>query len=87
MVSKVIDKISLFSKASGLTLNIRKCEILAVHSTALNSIANIPVKEQVKYLGVVIMNTPKMKAIQIIGFQSLADTRLIYFWSNPFVKS
>lgn len=74
MVSKVIDKISLFSKASALTLNIRKCEILAVHTTAINSIGNIPVKEQVKYLGVVIMKnlnnrddlnfTPKVKAIQ-----------------------
>ncbi len=47
MVSKAINKISLFSKASALMLNLKKCELL-------DSIANIPVKNEVKYLGLMI---------------------------------
>lgn len=74
MVSKVIDKIGFFSKASGLTLNLRKCELLAVHGSNLNSIANIPIKNEVKYLGLVITKnvhdrqdlniTPRVKTVQ-----------------------
>lgn len=74
MVSKVINKIGFFSKASGLTLNLRKCELLVVHGSNLNSIANIPVKNKVKYLGLVITKnvhdgedlniTPRVKTVQ-----------------------
>lgn len=50
----VIDKISTFSKASGLTLNVKKCELMASHNCALKEAEGIPVKDNVKYLGVII---------------------------------
>lgn len=43
-----------FSKASGLQLNINKCEILALHECPLQVINNIQIKKEVKYLGIVI---------------------------------
>ena len=53
-IPKVLNSINIFSKASGLKLNIDKCEILALHDQPALSICNISVKSQVKYLGIVI---------------------------------
>lgn len=52
----VIEKISVFSKASGLTLNFKKCELMAIHNCNLDVIEGIPVKKEIKYLGVMITN-------------------------------
>lgn len=41
-----------FLKASGLHLNINKCEILSVFDTNDESLCNIPVEKNVKYLGI-----------------------------------
>lgn len=53
-IPKVLNSTNIFSKASGLKLNIDKCEILALHDQLALSICNISVKSQVKYLGIVI---------------------------------
>ncbi len=39
-----IQNIEIFSRASGLFLNIEKCELLSIHENAQNVICNIPVK-------------------------------------------
>lgn len=44
--------INAFSRASGLQLNIRKCEILSLFDTDDEHFYNIPVKKTVKYLGI-----------------------------------
>lgn len=44
MVAITVNKIAAFSRASGLTLNFKKCELLAVHTCNQNIIENIPVK-------------------------------------------
>lgn len=44
--------IELFSQASGLSLNLNKCEIICLHNTKDSLICGIPVKESVKYLGI-----------------------------------
>ena len=49
-----IDLITTFSIASGLNLNLKKCELLALKNCDLPSICNIPVKDSITYLGVVI---------------------------------
>ncbi|XP_054865756.1 uncharacterized protein LOC129348729 [Amphiprion ocellaris] len=54
MIPLAVNKINMFSKASGLTLNLRKCEILPVHHCNLKNIESIPVKNEVKYLGLII---------------------------------
>uniref|UniRef100_A0A3B3HKX7 Reverse transcriptase domain-containing protein n=1 Tax=Oryzias latipes TaxID=8090 RepID=A0A3B3HKX7_ORYLA len=74
MVPVVINKILLFSRASGLTLNLKKCEILPIHTCNQSIIENIPVKSEVKYLGLIITKnsndresvniTPRLKTIQ-----------------------
>ena len=51
-ISKVLQTIQFFSKASGLKLNINKCELLPIHDSPLTTIHNIPVKSTVKYLGI-----------------------------------
>lgn len=53
-VHQAIKNIQLFSNASGLYLNIKKCEILVLKKSSLLSVDGIPVKETVNYLGVVI---------------------------------
>lgn len=50
-----------FSLASGLRLNINKCELLAVRNCDVNSICNIMVKEEVKYLGLTISKNQKSR--------------------------
>jgi len=48
----VIKWFNTFSKASGLTLNLQKCELMAIHDTNLTEAHNIPIKPSVKYLGI-----------------------------------
>uniref|UniRef100_A0A3B1J8J0 Reverse transcriptase domain-containing protein n=1 Tax=Astyanax mexicanus TaxID=7994 RepID=A0A3B1J8J0_ASTMX len=50
----VLQTIDCFSKASGLLLNIDKCEILTIHEYPLQTLYNIKVKKEVKYLGILI---------------------------------
>ncbi len=54
MVDKTLEIISFFSKASGLSLNIKKCELFPIHTSSDSSIASIRVKSEVKYLGITI---------------------------------
>lgn len=42
----------LFSQASGLTLNLNKCELLSIHDSSETMLYNIPVKKEVCYLGI-----------------------------------
>ncbi len=53
-VAVALGVIDAFSKASGLHLNISKCELLSIMDCTVSSIYNIPVKEKVVYLGIVI---------------------------------
>lgn len=51
-LSKAISIIEEFSCASGLKLNMSKCEIMMIHETNDSSLNGILVKETVKYLGI-----------------------------------
>ncbi len=51
----------MFSKASGLTLNLDKCELLAIKSCSASSLYNIPVKSHVCYLGITICKDDKIR--------------------------
>lgn len=53
-VDRAIKLVNLFSNASGLHLNINKCELIAIHNSELDVLCNIPVKTSVKYLGITI---------------------------------
>lgn len=54
--------INEFSKASGLCLNINKCELLAIKNCDVCSICNITVKVEVKYLGLIITKNQKTRS-------------------------
>uniref|UniRef100_A0A3P9JJZ9 Reverse transcriptase domain-containing protein n=1 Tax=Oryzias latipes TaxID=8090 RepID=A0A3P9JJZ9_ORYLA len=65
-VVKALNRIQLFSKASGLKLNISKCEILPVHSCQHQTIEAIRVVHEVKYLGVLLSkNTLRREEVNI----------------------
>lgn len=61
-VPAALHVINDFSKASGLCLNLHKCELLAViNNNKVNSIDNIPVKEEVTYLGILISKDQNLR--------------------------
>ncbi len=56
-----LNTIKLFSNASGLLLNVHKCELMPVKQFSVSSICNIQVKETITYLGIVISKNPKLR--------------------------
>lgn len=61
MVSNALQIISVFSKASGLRLNMKKCELLALYDCIDTELMSIPVKKEVKYLGVKMVKDEKQR--------------------------
>jgi len=57
-LSNALEMIDQFSSASGLKLNISKCEIISIHDIDESSLEGIPVKNSVKYLGIHITKNP-----------------------------
>uniref|UniRef100_A0A3B3DY82 Reverse transcriptase domain-containing protein n=1 Tax=Oryzias melastigma TaxID=30732 RepID=A0A3B3DY82_ORYME len=53
-IQNAMKTLSLFSQASGLKLNKNKCEIMTIHETKETHMYNIPVKNEIKYLGIMI---------------------------------
>ena len=49
-ICNVIEKFYLFSKASGLRLNLKKCELMAIQNCPQKEMHTIPIKTTVKYL-------------------------------------
>ncbi len=56
-----LNTIKLFSNASGLLLNVHKCELMPVKKLSVSSICDIQVKETITYLGIVISKNPKLR--------------------------
>ena len=57
-VSHAVNSIRQFSEASGLCLNLSKCELLPLFNCDKTALEGIPVKDSVKYLGVHITKDP-----------------------------
>ncbi len=55
-VPKILHSIHTFSKASGLKINLNKCELMPIYQCHLTEAYNIPIKSTVKYLGMIISN-------------------------------
>lgn len=55
---KIIQAINTFSNASGLKLNLNKCELMTIHRSDLTEAYNIPIRSVVKYLGIHISKNP-----------------------------
>lgn len=70
-ISKSLDAIQLFSKFSGLNLNLQKCELLPLNKCDVNSILNIPVKDVVTYLGIKI--TKNAKSIKDLNYTPIIN--------------
>lgn len=60
-LKSALNVISLFSEASGLHLNLKKCELLPLYECNATCIESIPVKREVKYLGLHIIKDGKMR--------------------------
>lgn len=54
-----LNTIKMFSNASGLHLNVLKCELMPINQFSVSSICNIQVKETITYLGIVISKNSK----------------------------
>jgi hypothetical protein len=50
-----IKTIELFSAASRLCLNLKKCELLFLEESDSSQVCNIPIKDKITYLGIHIM--------------------------------
>jgi len=75
-IPHAISFINYFSRASGLTLNLSKCEILPLHNLIDKHIMNIPVKSTVKYLGIFV--TKNFHEMQNLNFSSrLKKTKVV----------
>ncbi len=68
LIKNAIKLVQTFSDASGLQLNITKCEILLVHDSSEQTMFNIPVKECIKYLGIYI--SKNMSVRQQLNFNN-----------------
>jgi len=53
-VPQILQLINTFSKASGLKMNLNKCELMSIHHCHLTEAYNIPIKSKVKYSGMLI---------------------------------
>lgn len=53
-IPTAIRVIEEFSKASGVYLNLTKCELLAIKDCSENSYCDIPVKSEINYLGILL---------------------------------
>lgn len=66
-----INTINEFSKASGLSLNLSKCEIMSIRGCLTSFICSIPVRDELVFLGITITKdqllsyNPKNKKIKI----------------------
>ncbi len=60
-ISLALHTINVFSNASGLHLNVLKCELMPIKQLSVSSICNIQVKETITYLGIVISKNPKLR--------------------------
>ncbi len=74
-VPLALDKITFFSpSASGLCFNIHKCELISIKDSIDVQICNIPVKSEVKYLGIIICKDQKKDQSLILNLlYSLSD--------------
>uniref|UniRef100_I3KX85 Reverse transcriptase domain-containing protein n=1 Tax=Oreochromis niloticus TaxID=8128 RepID=I3KX85_ORENI len=76
-VSVAINNIQPFSKASGLSLNLHKCELLPVKSCSATSIHGIPVRNSVRYLGIQIIKNKQSRCST--NFTPIIDKTLKIF--------
>lgn len=53
-IAVALKYIQIFSKASGLSLNLSKCELMSIKECNLSEICNIKIRNQISYLGIII---------------------------------
>uniref|UniRef100_A0A9J8ACX2 Reverse transcriptase domain-containing protein n=1 Tax=Cyprinus carpio carpio TaxID=630221 RepID=A0A9J8ACX2_CYPCA len=63
-IQSAVKIIEVFSSASGLCLNLQKCELFALKSCHYRNICNIPVKDSLTYLGMVITKNEQERISQ-----------------------
>lgn len=66
-----IKTIELFSAASGLCLNLKKCELFSLKESDTSQICNIPIKDKITYLGITIMKNEEERCSE--NFNSISD--------------
>uniref|UniRef100_A0A3Q3AHM4 Reverse transcriptase domain-containing protein n=1 Tax=Kryptolebias marmoratus TaxID=37003 RepID=A0A3Q3AHM4_KRYMA len=59
-----IQTIDLFSSASGLCLNLKKCELFPIKDCNDSLIYNIPIKNKLTYLGITVMRNQKDRCFE-----------------------
>lgn len=53
-ISDAVEAVKEFSKASGLYLNLNKCELMAIKECSKSDIFNIPIRNEILYLGILV---------------------------------
>ncbi len=78
-IGTALDSINTFSKASGVTLNI-KCKILALHEHPACSISNMRVKTEVKYLGITVTRNKEIREKENILKNIAKCKKILNLW-------
>ncbi|XDV29131.1 hypothetical protein PO909_032284 [Leuciscus waleckii] len=72
-----INIINSFSEASGLYLNVSKCELFCLYDTQQSMLHNIPVKDCIKYLGI-FLTKDRLLRQQLNFSPKIKKTRTIF---------
>lgn len=79
-VPLAISLVNVFSKASGLQLNLSKCELLSLHQSDSACLHNIPVKDKVKYLGIIVTKDQKISTKENFDNNLQKANRVLNCW-------
>lgn len=66
-----IKTIELFSAASGLCLNLKKCELFSLKESDTSQVCSIPIKDKITYLGITIMKNEEERCT--VNFNVISD--------------
>lgn len=75
-----LEAIKIFSKASGLYLNINKCELMAIKECSKSTLHGIPIKNEVTYLGIKITKDQHKRTLSNFKPILLKAQKRFNFW-------
>lgn len=80
ILEKALNVISVFSEASGLQLNLKKCEILPLYDCIDKELASIPIKNDIKYLGIHLSKNMEVRESKNVKEKFEEISKILNHW-------